>query len=255
MNSLQKFNNPEFGTIRSTTINGEPWFIGKDVAQVLEYNNPRDAIRNHVDSEDKGVAKCDTLGGAQEFTVINESGLYSLILQSKMPKARQFKRWVTSEVLPSIRKNGGYIAGQETLTDDELLAKALTVAMKKIEDRDKQIAMMKPKEIFADAVATSANSILIGDLAKILKGNGVEIGQKRLFQWLRDNGYLIKRHGADYNSPTQKSMELKLMEIKETVVAHADGHTTVNKTPKITGKGQQYFVNKFLGVSDEQRTD
>lgn len=255
MNTLQKFNNPEFGTIRSTTINGEPWFVGKDVAQILGYQNISKALADHVDSEDKLNNETLSSIGQRGGWLVNESGLYSLILQSKMPKARQFKRWVTSEVLPSIRKNGGYIAGQETLTDDELLAKALTVAMKKIEDRDKQIAMMKPKEIFADAVATSPTSILIGDLAKILKGNGVEIGQKRLFQWLRDNGYLIKRHGADYNSPTQKSMELKLMEIKETVVAHADGHTTVNKTPKITGKGQQYFVNKFLGVSDEQRAD
>lgn len=257
MNSLQKFNNPEFGTIRSTTINGEPWFVGKDVAQILGYSNTRDAIRIHVDEEDKtdGVVIHDSIGREQTPALINESGLYSLILLSKMPKARQFKRWVTSEVLPSIRKNGGYIAGQETLTDDELLAKALEVAHRKIMERDRQIAMMKPKEIFADAVATSATSILIGDLAKILKGNGVEIGQKRLFQWLRDNGYLIKRQGSDYNSPTQKSMELKLMEIKETAVTCPDGSVRVTKTPKITGKGQQYFINKFLGADDEQRTD
>lgn len=253
MNSLQKFSNPEFGTIRSTTINGEPWFIGKDVAEILGYAKARNAISAHVDEEDKKDAPIQgNLGGVQQMTVINESGLYSLILQSKMPKAKQFKRWVTSEVLPSIRKNGGYIAGQDELSDAELIARALLVAKRTLEERDRQIEAMKPKEIFADAVATSATSILIGDLAKILHGNGIEIGQKRLFQWMRENGYLIKRYGSDYNSPTQRSMEMGLMEIKETAVTHADGHVTVNKTPKITGKGQQYFVNKFLSGSYEK---
>lgn len=153
---------------------------------------------------------------------------------------------MTSEILPSIRKNGGYIAGQETMSDDELMARALQVAQNKILERDKQIETMKPKAIFADAVAASHTSILIGDLAKLISQNGVNIGQKRLFKWLRDNGYLIKREGSDRNMPTQRSMEMKLFEVKESTISNPDGSVRITRTPKVTGKGQQYFVNKFL---------
>jgi len=246
MSELKVFNNSEFGSIRSLTVNGEPYFVGKDVAVILGYNNSRDALAKHVDDEDKGVAKCDTLGGSQELTVINESGLYSLILSSKLPSAKRFKRWVTSEVLPAIRKTGGYIDGQETMSDEELLAKALVVAQKTIENRNQEIERMRPKEIFADAVETSHTSILIGDLAKILCGNGINIGQKRLFDWMRENGYLIKGNRSDRNMPTQRAMEMKLFEIKERSVLNPDGSIKITKTPKVTGKGQQYFVNKFL---------
>ena len=182
----------------------------------------------------------------QNTAFINESGLYSLVLSSKLPTAKKFKRWVTSEVLPSIRKNGGYIAGQENMSDDELMAKALMVAQNKIAERDKQIERMKPKEIFADAVSASHTSILVGDMAKLLKQNGVDIGQKRLFEWLRENGYLIKRKGSDWNMPTQKSMEMGLFDIKESTVNNPDGSVRINRTTKVTGKGQQYFINKFL---------
>lgn len=247
MNDLKIFENEEFGAVRTILKNGEPWFVGKDVAEILGYSNPRKAMIDHVDEEDKGVTKCDTLGGVQDLAVINESGLYSLILSSKLPNAKRFKRWVTGEVLPSIRKNGGYIAGQENLSDDELMAKALQVAQNRIKEKDKQIADMKPKAIFADAVSTSHTSILIGDLAKLLKQNGVEIGQKRLFTWMRDKGYLIKRQGTDWNMPTQRSMELRLFEVKESTVNNPDGSIRINKTTKVTGKGQQYFINKFLG--------
>ena len=254
MNNITTFKNSEFGEIRVVMRESEPWFVGKEIAEKLGYSNVRDAISKHVDSEDKGVAKCDTLGGKQNLTIINESGLYSLILGSKLPSAKKFKRWVTIEVLPSIRKNGGYIANQENLSDDELLERALIVAQRKIEERNKeiaqqkeQIAIMQPKAIFADAVSSSSNSILIRDMAKLLKQNGVDIGEKRLFEYLRNNGYLIKRPGADYNSPTQKSMELGLFEIKETVVAHTND-TRIHKTSKITGKGQRYFVDKFLNI-------
>lgn len=248
MNKIKVFENPEFGSIRTVEQDGEPWLAGKDVAAALGYSNPRDAISKHVDDEDKGVAKCDTLGGNQNMTIINESGLYSLILSSRLPTAKKFKHWVTSEVLPSIRKTGGYISGQENMSDSELMAKALLVAQRQINQRDARIAEMQPKALFADSVAASKTSILIGELAKILKQNGVEnMGQNRLFEWLRSNGYLIRRKGTDYNMPTQRAMELKLFEIKETVVSHADGHQTINKTPKITGKGQQYFINAFLG--------
>lgn len=258
MNELRVFDNAQFGQVRTINKDGEPWFVGKDVAEALGYSNPRKALYDHVDIEDKtdGVTIRDSIGRPQNPVIINESGLYSLVMSSKLPNARQFKRWVTNEVLPSIRKNGGYIAGQETMTDDELLANALMVAQRKIAARDKQIEVqekqieaMHPKALFADAVSASKTSILIGDLAKLLKQNGVDIGQKRLFQWLRENKYLISQKGASYNSPTQRSMEMKLFEVKETTITHADGHITINRTAKVTGKGQVYFINKFVGKS------
>lgn len=248
MNDLKIFENKEFGKIRTVIENGETWFIGKEVADILEYANTAKAIRDHVDEEDKLTERIVLSGQNREVIFINESGLYSLILSSKLPNAKRFKRWVTSEVLPSIRKNGGYIAGQETMTDDELMARALQVARNKLLERDKQIETMKPKAIFADAVAASHTSILIGDLAKLISQNGVNIGQKRLFKWLRDNGYLIKREGSDRNMPTQRSMEMKLFEVKENTISNPDGSVRITRTPKVTGKGQQYFVNKFLAI-------
>nr|DAV38350.1 MAG TPA: repressor domain protein [Caudoviricetes sp.] len=250
MNNIQIFKNKQFGEVRVIEQNGEPWFVGKDVAEILGYSDTNKAVAMHVDDEDKKLNdKSSSSFGQRGAHLINESGLYSLILSSKLPQAKQFKRWVTSEVLPSIRKHGGYINGQESMTDEELLSKALIMAQSKIEEKTRQIERMKPKEIFADAVTASHNSILVGELAKVLRQNGIEIGQNRLFEWLRGNGYLIKRKGLDWNMPTQMAMELGLFEIKETVITHADGHTSVNKTVKVTGKGQQYFINKFLGVA------
>lgn len=253
MNELKIFENPAFGKVRIIQQNGEPWFIGKDVAEILGYSNTPKAIRDHVDDEDKLAERIVLSGQNREVAIINESGLYSLILSSKMPKAKEFKRWVTAEVLPAIRKTGGYIAGSEKMSDAELMAKAVLVAQATIKERDARIKelgsdtqRMKPKEIFADAVSASDQTILIGDLAKLIKQNGHDIGQKRMFEWLRNNGYLIKRQGADYNSPTQRAMELGLFRIKETAVTHSDGHVTVSKTVKVTGKGQAYFVNKLL---------
>lgn len=245
MNNLQIFRNTEFGEVRVVDKDGEPWFVGKDVADILGYQNGSRDINRHVDEEDRQNYQNGTLETNRGVTIINESGLYSLILSSKLPTAKKFKHWVTQEVLPSIRKHGGYINGQEQMTDEELLSRALLMAQSKIEEKNKQIQRMKPKELFADAVSASKSSILVGDLAKLLKQNGYDIGQRRLFEWLRQNGYLIKT-GSSRNLPTQKSMELSLFEIKETTVTHADGHITVNKTPKVTGKGQVYFVNKFL---------
>lgn len=247
MNNMQIFKNEQFGEVRTINKDGEPYFVGKDVAVILGYAKPLNALAAHVDEDDSlKQGLIDNLGRIQETIFINESGLYSLIMSSKLPQAKQFKRWVTSEVLPSIRKNGGYIKDQETLTDEELIAKALVVAQNKIAEKDKQIEQMKPKAIFADAVSASHTSILIGELAKILRQNGIEIGQNRLFSWLRDNGYLIKRRGTDYNMPTQTAMEKGLFEIKETVISHSDGHTSINKTTKVTGKGQQYFINHLI---------
>lgn len=252
MNELQIFNSEEFGEIRTVTIDNEPWFVGKDVATALGYSNSRKAIIDHVHEDDKGVTKCDTPSGTQNMTIINESGLYALIFGSKLELAQRFKHWVTSEILPSIRKHGGYISGQESMTDDELLAKALLVAQSKIAERDRLIAekqkdieRMRPKEIFADAVASSKQSILIGQLAKLICQNGCSIGQQRLFKWLRENGYLMKC-GANYNMPMQRYVEQGLFEVKESSVTNPDGSVRLTRTTKVTGKGQQYFINKFI---------
>lgn len=244
MNELKTFENAQFGQVRTVMQNGEPWFVAADVCKALEIANSRDAL-SRLDSDEKSVASTDTLGGRQCMTVINEPGLYSLVLGSRKPEAKAFKRWITHEVIPSIRKSGGYIAGQESMTDAELLSKALLVAKRQIDARDKQIADMQPKALFADAVSASSSSILIGELAKLLRQNGRDIGQNRLFQWLREQGYLCTK-GSAYNCPTQRSMELGLFEIKETAITHSDGHITINRTPKVTGKGQVYFVDRFL---------
>lgn len=244
MNEVQLFNF-ESHEVRSLLLNNEPWFVGKDVAEALGYSKARNAIATHIDSEDKKDAPIQgTLGGVQEMTVINESGLYSLVLSSKLPSAKKFKRWVTSEVLPALRKTGQYQVKE--LSGSELMAKALIEAQSVLAAKDKQIQEMKPKVVFADAVATSHTSILVGELAKILKQNGIDMGQKRLFAWLREKGYLIKRQGTDYNMPTQKAMELGLFEIKEGSYVNGSGVNITTKTPKVTGKGQQYFINKFL---------
>lgn len=252
MNEIQEFYfNGD--AVRTLLRDNEPYFVGKDVAEILGYSNPRDALSKHVDSDDKGVAKCDTLGGTQQTTIINESGLYSLILSSKLPKAKEFKHWVTSEVLPTIRKHGAYMTDAKAaaiVTDKGSLADLLQQAAEQLKRKDIQIEQMKPKALFADAVSTSDTPILVGELAKILHQNGVSMGQNRMFRWLRDNGYLISKKGTSYNMPTQRAMELGLFKIKENAIAHSDGHVTITKTPKVTGKGQVYFVNKFVGEED-----
>ena len=248
--SIKIFNNAEFGEVRIFEKNGEPWFVGRDVCNILGYGNPRDAIARHIDEDDKGVVKSDTLGGNQNLTVINESGLYSLILSSKLPNAKRFKHWVTSEILPSIRKHGMY-ATDELINNPDVFIQVLQELKAERERKaalEAQAEANRPKIIFADAVAASHNSILIGDLAKLIKQNGVDIGQKRLFEWLRNNGYLMKS-GASYNLPTQKSMELKLFEIKERTINNPDGSIRTTKTTKVTGKGQQYFINKLLSTA------
>lgn len=242
---LQIFNNEEFGEVRTVVIDGEPWFVGKDVAEALGYAKARNAIVAHIPEDDRKDAPIQgALGGTQNTTIINESGVYALIFGSKLKSARRFKRWVTSEVLPTIRKTGAYSIN--TPQGKELLALAVLEAQKTIEEQSSQIEEMKPKAIFADAVSASHTTILIGDLAKLLKQNGIDIGANRLFEWLRNRGYLISRRGTDYNTPTQRSMELGLFSIKETCITHSDGRTSISKTTKVSGKGQQYFINKFL---------
>ena len=241
------------GTAVRTVIgnDGEPRFVLADLCHVLKLGNTSMVARRLSDSM-KGLSQIDTPGGSQRMSSVTEAGMYAVVMRSDKPEAVRFQEWVTGEVLPSIRKRGGYLtpeATEKALTDPDFIIQ-LATSLK--EERAKRAALEaeneanKPKVLFADSVATSHTSILVGEFAKILKGNGVEIGQQRLFKWLRDNKYLIKRQGSDWNMPTQHSMELGLFEIKETTVNHSDGHIHINKTPKVTGKGQIYFANKFL---------
>lgn len=251
MNKISTFNNPEFGAVRTTTINDEPYFVGKDVAIALGYERPTDAARKHIDPEDRGVAKIETPSGTQEMTVINESGLYSLILSSKLPTAKKFKRWITHDVIPAIRKTGGYVNDTAQFVDyyfgqlEPNQKQALTMMFDESKRMSNQLKEQAPKVLFANAVETAHTSILVGDLAKIIKQNGTDIGQKRLFDWMRRNGYLIK-DGQSKNMPTQRAMDMGLFEVKESTINNPDGSVRITKTTKVTGKGQTYFVNKFL---------
>lgn len=250
MNEVQIFNF-EGNQVRAIEINSEPWFVGKDVSEILGYKNGSRDINVHVDEEDRQIIKSTETVlldiPSRGLTIINESGLYSLILSSKLPSAKKFKHWITSEVLPAIRKNGAYMTDQkafDVVHNKNGLIDLLQQAADQLREKDIQIEEMKPKALFADSVSASDSMILIRDLAKIINGNGIDIGGNRLFQWLRDNGYLIS-NWSDRNSPTQKAMNLGLFKVKETSIVR-DGNVIVNKTTMVTGKGQQYFVNKFL---------
>lgn len=242
MNNLKVFSSEDFGEIRIIEKDRQPWFVASDICKALDIQNATQALYR-LDDDERSMFN---IGRQGEANIVNEYGLYNLILASRKPEAKKFKRWVTHEVLPSIRKNGGYIANQESLTPEQIVANALIVAQNIIQEKDRLLAEQKPKVLFADAVSTSHTSILVGELAKLINQNGVDIGQNRLFEWLRDNGFLIKRNGTDYNMPTQYSMDLGLFEIKERSIANPDGSVRITKTPKVTGKGQQYFINKFL---------
>ena len=243
MNELQNFN---FSgqDVRIITINDEPWFVVADIAKVLGASNSR-SLAQMVDEEDKGK---QSLRSGSDATIVNESGLYTILLRSNNPQAKPLRRWVTSEVLPTIRKHGAYMTDKKAqdVISGNGLADLLLQAGNQIKQLELEKSQMKPKALFADSVSASKNTILIRDLAKILKQNGIDIGEKRLFTWLRDNGYLVKKIGSDYNSPTQRSMNLGILEFTENTHVHNSGKITVTKTPKVTGKGQIYFVNKFL---------
>lgn len=242
MNEIKIFENQEFGKVRALEIDGKPYFCGSDIAEALGYKRPNDAIAQHCRATVKH--RTPISGKIQEVNYIPEGDVYRLIVRSKLPSAEKFEKWVFDEVLPSIRQTGGY---QMTMPQGkELLALAVLEAQKTIEAQNKDIERMKPKEIFADAVATSSTTILIGELAKLLRQNGIDTGRDRLFDWMRKNGYLIRQKGSAYNTPTQKSADLGILTTKETVIVHSDGSTEVKKTVKVTGKGQQYFINKFL---------
>ena len=256
-NEIQIFNNEHFGKIRTVQINNTTHFVASDIAKALGYKNTRDAIIKHC----RWVAKRDiphpqNESKTIEVNVIPEGDIYRLVASSELPGAEKFESWIFDKVLPEIRHTGGYIPSDETDTEDDIMAKALLIANRKIELKNKAIAEkerklieQQPKVAFADAISSSKTSILVGDLAKLLKQSGIDIGGTRLFEKLRKEGYLIKKKSSSYNMPTQYSMELGLFEIKETSIAHSDGQISISKTPKVTGKGQIYFINKYKNVS------
>ncbi|WP_165745825.1 phage antirepressor KilAC domain-containing protein [Streptococcus dysgalactiae] len=246
---MQEIFNFKGQEVRTVTINNEPYFSNSDVCRILEINNPSQALKRLKADGVISNEVIDSLGRKQKMKFVSESNLYKLIFQSKKQEAEAFTDWVTSEVLPAIRKHGAYVTDYKAvdlLTNPNALGNFLQGLTEQVKRLETKIEKDKPKVLFADAVSASKSSCLIGELAKILKQNGINIGQNKLFQWLRTNGYLISRRGESWNQPTQKSMQLGLFELKKTAINHSDGHTTTNVTPKVTGKGQQYFINKFL---------
>lgn len=245
----QVFENSEFGQLRvARGEDGEPWFVASDIAKALGYGDATHMTRR-LDDDEKGLRSVETPGGEQQMTVVTEAGMYSAILGSKVDGAKRFKRWVTHDVLPAIRRDGGYMVAGENETPEQTMARALLIAKDAIDRKDARIAELEPKAMFADAVAASDGTCLIGELAKMMRQNGTEIGQNRLFSWMRENGYLGKS-GSNRNVPTQRAMDMGLFRIKETAITHADGHVTINRTPKVTGRGQRYFIDRYCKGGD-----
>ncbi|WP_270318616.1 phage antirepressor [Bifidobacterium adolescentis] len=247
-NEIQQFDFKGAALRTLTDEAGEPWFVAKDVCDILGHSNVSMAL-DRLDDDERSKFN---LGRQGETNIVNEAGLYSLVLGSRKPEAHEFQRWVTHEVLPSIRKHGGYMVGQERMTPEQMALASMRWLQSKVDEQAKQLKAQEGKVLFANAVETARTSILVGDFAKILKGNGIDIGPRRLFAWLREHGWLIKAKGSSWNMPTQKAMDLHLFEIKETTISHSDGHTTINKTPKMTGKGQTYFAKLFLAKPTQE---
>lgn len=249
-NEIQKFDFKGASLRTLTDKAGEPWFVAKDVCDILG-TDTRDL---HKILESDEITNVDSIhiaqNGGKAPLIISEPGLYRLVMKSRKPEAKEFQRWVTHEVLPSIRKHGGYMAGQERMTPEQMALASMRWLQSKVDEQAKQLKAQEGKVLFANAVETARTSILVGDFAKILKSNGIDIGPRRLFAWLREHGWLIKAKGSSWNMPTQKAMDLHLFEVKETTISHSDGHTTINKTPKMTGKGQTYFAKLFLAKTN-----
>lgn len=244
MNGIQVFQNHHYGRIRAMCDeNGEPLFVAKDICAILDLGNPRSSIAL-LDDDEKGVHSVDTPGGRQQMTTVTEPGFYKLVMRSRKPEAKAFQRWVTHEVLPALRRDGGYMVARADETPEETMARAVLLAQATIDRQKSRIAELEPKALFADAVAASDGTCLVGELAKMMRQNGVDVGQNRLFAMLREDGYL-GNVGQNRNVPTQRSMDLGLFRIKETAVTHSDGHVTLSRTPKVTGKGQRYFLERY----------
>ena len=250
-NGELKIFNYKNNEVRTTIKDGEIWWVLKDICKILGINNSK-MVAARLDEDEKGVSLTDSLGGAQKTTIINEPGLYKVILRSDKPEAKNFMNWITHEVLPSIRKHGAYITSakmEELMADPDTWVKLIRTLQQERREKEllkNQVEKDKPKVIFCDAVSASDSDILVSEMAKILKGNGIDIGEHRLFERLRNEGFLIRRKGTDKNIPTQRSMNLGLFKITETAITHSDGRVTVAKTSKITGKGQVYFIKYFL---------
>ena len=253
-NEMQRFDFKGAALRTLTDEAGEPWFVAKDVCDILELGNTTNALRALDEDEKTNFTNCNVAqNGGRAPLIISEPGLYKLIMRSRKPEAKEFQRWVTHEVLPQIRKTGGYIPVTDADDDMTILAKAVMIGQRTMEAQKRKIASqqsriveLEPKARFADAVAASDGTCLVGELAKMLRQNGMDIGQNRLFRLLQADGYLGKS-GSNRNVPTQRAMDLGLFRIKETTVTHADGHTTVSRTPKVTGKGQRYFIDRYWG--------
>lgn len=251
-NEIQKFDFKGAALRTLTDEAGEPWFVLKDCMSILDLGNPTETVKMFDKDEFSTTEVIDSIGRRQQTYIISEPGLYRLVMKSRKPEAKEFQRWVTHGVLPSIRKHGGYMAGQERMTPEQMALASMRWLQSKVDEQAKQLKAQEVKVLFANAVETARTSILVGDFAKILKGNGIDIGPRRLFAWLREHGWLIKAKGSSWNMPTQKAMDLHLFEIKETTISHSDGHTTINKTPKMTGKGQTYFAKLFLAKPTQE---
>lgn len=251
-NEIQKFDFKGAPLRTLTDKAGEPWFVLKDCMSILDLGNPTETVKMFDKDEFSTTEVIDSIGRRQQTYIISEPGLYRLVMKSRKPEAKEFQRWVTHEVLPSIRKHGGYMAGQERMTPEQMALASMRWLQSKVDEQAKQLKAQEGKVLFANAVETARTSILVGDFAKILKSNGIDIGPRRLFAWLREHGWLIKAKGSSWNMPTQKAIDLHLFEIKETTISHSDGHTTINKTPKMTGKGQTYFAKLFLAKPTQE---
>lgn len=251
-NEIQKFDFKGAALRTLTDEAGEPWFVLKDCMSILDLGDPTETVKMFDKDEFSTTEVIDSIGRRQQTYIISEPGLYRLVMKSRKPEAKEFQRWVTHEVLPSIRKHGGYMAGQERMTPEQMALASMRWLQSKVDEQAKQLKAQEGKVLFANAVETARPSILVGDFAKILKSNGIDIGPRRLFAWLREHGWLIKAKGSSWNMPTQKAMDLHLFEVKETTISHSDGHTTINKTPKMTGKGQTYFAKLFLAKPTQE---
>lgn len=251
-NEIQKFDFKGAALRTLTDEAGEPWFVAKDVCDILGIDTNH--LSESLDSDEMNTLRITegNVRGNPNKIIISEPGLYRLVMKSRKPEAKEFQRWVTHEVLPSIRKHGGYMVGQERMTPEQMALASMRWLQSKVDEQAKQLKAQEGKVLFANAVETARTSILVGDFAKILKGNGIDIGPRRLFAWLREHGWLIKAKGSSWNMPTQKAMDLHLFEVKETTVSHSDGHTTISKTPKMTGKGQTYFAKLFLSKPTQE---
>lgn len=248
---MKEFRSREFGTLRVTDRDGDLWFVAKDVCDALGI------ATNHLREEGRGLDydEVSTLpnweGKGASPLIVSEAGLYSLVMRSRKPEAKEFRRWVTHEVIPSIRRTGGYMVARKEETPEQTMARALLIAKEALDRRDARIAELEPKALFADAVAASDGTCLVGELAKMLRQNGVQVGQNRLFKRLRDDGFLGKS-GQNYNVPTQYAIERGLFRVKETSITHSDGHVTITRTPKVTGKGQVYFIRRYSDQTEEK---